>query len=61
MSKESKDVKEKEYKIEIKDTYIDEKTGILAKDFGCIYKVPQEMSTERAEKLIKAKIAKVVK
>ena len=51
------DEKKKEYKIKIVDTYIDKTTGQLAKDFGKIYRVPTEISEERAKSMIKAKIA----
>ncbi len=48
------------YEIKIVDTYIDKKTGELAKDFGKIYKVPTEISDEKAKMLIKHKIARKV-
>lgn len=48
------------YEIKIIDTYIDKTTGALAKDFGKIYKVPSEMTDEKAKELIKKKIARKV-
>lgn len=51
---------EKSYSIKIIDTYIDKKTKALATNFGKVYKVPEELTDERAQELIKAKVAKVV-
>ncbi len=55
------DKKVKSYKIQIVDTYIDEKTGTLARNFGKILEVPKDITEDRAKRMIDKKIAKVVK
>lgn len=51
---------EKTYKIKIVDTYIDKETNLLAKNFGKVLRVPEDVSQERAKDMIEKKIAKVV-
>ena len=58
---DKKEKKVETYKIQIVDTYIDEKTGTLAKNFGKVLEVPKDISEEKAKKMILKKIAKVVK
>lgn len=48
------------YSIKIIDTYIDTKTGKISDNFGKTLKVPTDVSDERAQELIKAKVAKRV-